>query len=387
MAKRDYYEVLGVDKSTSADDIKKAYRKLALKYHPDRNPGDKEAEEKFKEAAEAYSVLSDPDKKARYDQFGHAGVDGQGGFGGQGMNMNDIFSQFGSIFGDIFGGGGGFGGFGGFGGGQQGGRRNVARGTNMRIKVKMTLEEIDKGVEKKVKLNKYVSCPTCGGTGAKGNAYETCSHCHGQGYVTEIRRTILGQMQTQSVCPHCGGDGKIIKDKCTTCHGDGIVKQDEIVTINIPAGVSDGMNLQMSGKGNAAPRGGVPGDLIIQIEELPHDVFERQESNLYYNALITFAEAALGATIEIPTLTGKVKVKIDPGTPSGKVLRLKGKGLPDINGYGRGDLLVSVNVWVPKKLSKDEKELLAKMADMPDFQPNPTKQERGFFDKMKDMFN
>lgn len=387
MAKRDYYEVLGVDKSTSADDIKKAYRKLALKYHPDRNPGDKEAEEKFKEAAEAYSVLSDPDKKARYDQFGHAGVDGQGGFGGQGMNMNDIFSQFGSIFGDIFGGGGGFGGFGGFGGGQQGGRRNVARGTNMRIKVKMTLEEIDKGVEKKVKLNKYVSCPTCGGTGAKGNAYETCSHCHGQGYVTEIRRTILGQMQTQSVCSHCGGDGKIIKDKCTTCHGDGIVKQDEIVTINIPAGVSDGMNLQMSGKGNAAPRGGVPGDLIIQIEELPHDVFERQESNLYYNAFITFAEAALGATIEIPTLTGKVKVKIDPGTPSGKVLRLKGKGLPDINGYGRGDLLVSVNVWVPKKLSKDEKELLAKMADMPDFQPNPTKQERGFFDKMKDMFN
>lgn len=383
MAKRDYYEVLGVDKSASADELKKAYRKLALQYHPDRNPGDKEAEEKFKEAAEAYSVLSDPDKKARYDQFGHAGVDGQGGFGGQGMNMNDIFSQFGSIFGDFFGGG-GFGGF----GGQQGGRRNVPRGTNMRIKVKLTLEEIEKGVEKKVKLSKYVPCSTCGGSGAKdSNSFETCQHCKGSGYITEIRRTFLGQMQTQSVCPHCGGEGKIIKDKCHTCNGDGIVKAEEIVTLNIPAGVSDGMNLQMSGKGNAAPRGGVPGDLIIQIEELPHDVFERQDSNLYYNAFVTYAEAAMGATIEIPTLTGKVKVKIEQGTPSGKVLRLKGKGLPDLNGYRRGDLLVSINVWVPKSLTKEEKELLTKLSSMPNFQPNPTKQERGFFDKMKDMFN
>lgn len=386
MAKRDYYEVLGVSKGASADELKKAYRKLALQYHPDRNPGDKEAEEKFKEAAEAYSVLSDPDKKARYDQFGHAGVDGQGGFGGQGMNMNDIFSQFGDIFGNIFGGGGGFGGFGGFGGGQQGGRR-VMRGTNMRIKVKLTLEEIDKGVEKKVKLNKYVSCPTCNGSGAKGNAYETCQHCHGSGYITEVRRTILGSMQTQSACPHCGGEGRIIKDKCHNCNGEGIVKADEIVTINIPAGVSDGMNLQMSGKGNAAPRGGVPGDLIIQIEEIPHETFERQDSNLYYNAFVTYAEAAMGASIEIPTLTGKVKVKIEQGTPSGKVLRLKGKGLPDINGYGRGDLLVCVNVWVPKSLTKEEKELLTKLSEMPNFKPNPTKQERGFFDKMKDMFN
>lgn len=386
MAKRDYYEVLGVDKNATADDLKKAYRKLALKYHPDRNPGDKEAEEKFKEAAEAYDVLSNPDKKARYDQFGHAGLDGAGGFGGGGMNMDDIFSQFGSIFGDFFGGGGGFGGFGGFGGSQRGGRP-VSRGSNLRIKVKLTLEEIDNGTEKKIKVNKYVPCKTCGGTGARGNSYETCSHCHGSGYVTQVQRTILGQMQTRSVCPHCGGEGRIIKDKCPDCHGDGIVKNEEIITINIPAGVSDGMQLSMSGKGNAAPRGGVPGDLLIMVEELPHEQFERQENNLFHNAFITFAEAAMGATIEVPTLHGKARVKIEPGTPSGKILRLKGKGLPDVNGYSRGDLLVAINVWVPKSLTKEEKALLEQMKGMPDFQPNPTKQEKGFFDKMKEMFN
>lgn len=389
MSKRDYYEVLGVDKNASPDELKKAYRKLALQYHPDRNPGDKEAEEKFKEAAEAYDVLSNPDKKARYDQFGHAGLDGQGGFGGGGMNMDDIFSQFGSIFGDFFGGGGGFGGFsgfGGFGGGQQR-RRPVSHGTNLRIKVKLTLEEIEKGCEKKIKVNKYVPCKTCGGSGARDNAYETCSHCGGSGVVVEMKRTILGQMQTQSVCPHCGGEGRIIKNKCRDCNGDGIVRSEEILTINIPAGVSDGMQLSMQGKGNAAPRGGVPGDLIVQIEELPHDLFERQESNLYYNLFITFSEAAMGGSVEIPTLSGRVKVKIEQGTPSGKVIRLRGKGLPEVNGYGRGDLLVAINVWVPKSLTREEKDLLEKLKNAPNFQPNPSKQERGFFDRMKDLFN
>ena len=383
MAKRDYYEVLGVPKTATPEEMKKAYRKLAIQYHPDKNPGNKEAEEKFKEAAEAYDVLSNPDKKARYDQFGHAGVDGQGGFGGAGgMSMDDIFSQFGDIFGNIFGGGG----FRGFGGGGNA-RRPVQRGSNLRIKVKLTLEEIEKGAEKKIKVNKYVPCKTCNGTGSKDNNYETCPNCHGSGVVTQVTRTILGAMQTQSVCPHCGGEGKIIKDKCTTCHGDGIVKAEEVITINIPAGVYDGMQLSMTGKGNAAPRGGINGDLIILIEEVPHELFERQENNLYHNTFITFADAAMGASIEVPTLNGKAKIKIEQGTPSGKILRLKGKGWPDINGYGRGDLLVNLNVWVPKSLTKEEREILEKLSKSPNFQPNPTKQERGFFDKMKDLFN
>ena len=387
MAKRDYYEVLGVDKNVSPDDLKKAYRKLALKYHPDRNPGDKEAEEKFKEAAEAYDVLSNPDKKARYDHFGHAGLEGAGGFGGQGMSMDDIFSSFGSIFGDLFGGGGGFG-FSGFGDSRgRGGARSTSRGSNLRIKVKLTLEEIEQGVEKKIKVGKYVPCKSCGGSGARNNSFETCSHCHGTGVVTEVRRSIFGQMQTQSACPYCGGQGRIIKDKCHDCHGDGIVKSEEIITINIPAGVSDGMQLSMRGQGNAAPHGGVPGDLIIQVEEIPHELFERQENNLFYNAFITFADAALGAAVEIPTLNGKVRVKIEQGTPSGKVIRLKGKGLPDLNGYSRGDLLVSINVWVPKSLTKEEKSMVEELGKHPNFQPNPSKQERGFFDKMKDLFN
>ena len=387
MAKRDYYEVLGVDKNVSPEDLKKAYRKLALKYHPDRNPGDKEAEEKFKEAAEAYDVLSNPDKKARYDQFGHAGLEGADGFSGQGMSMDDICSSFGSIFGDLFGGGGGFS-FGGFGDVRgRGAARPTSRGSNLRIKVKLTLEEIDQGVEKKIKVNKYVPCKTCGGTGARNNSFETCSHCHGTGVVTEVRQSLFGHMQTQSVCPYCGGKGKIIKDKCHDCHGDGIVKAEDIMTIKIPAGVSDGMQLSMRGQGNAAPQGGVNGDLIIQVEEMPHELFERQENNLFYNAFITFADAAMGASIEIPTLSGKVRVKIEQGTPSGKVIRLKGKGLPDLNGYSRGDLLVSINVWVPKSLTKEEKAILSQLNDHPNFQPNPSKQERGFFDKMKDLFN
>ncbi|MBR4773280.1 MAG: molecular chaperone DnaJ [Bacteroidales bacterium] len=383
MAKRDYYEVLGVDKNATPEELKKAYRKLALQYHPDRNPGDKEAEEKFKEAAEAYDVLSNPDKKARYDQFGHAGVDGAYGQGG--MNMDDIFSQFGSIFGDLFGGGfrTGFTGFGGGGGAA----RRVLRGTNLRIKVKLTLEEIDRGCEKKIKVSKYVPCKTCGGSGARDGKTETCPHCHGSGVVTETKRTILGMMQTQSACPHCGGEGRTIKDKCHDCHGDGIVKSDEIITINIPAGVQDGMQLAMQGQGNAAPRGGIAGDLIILVEEQEHEVFERQDANLYYNAFITFSEAALGASVEIPTLNGKVKIKIDPGTPSGRVVRLRGKGLPIMNGYGRGDLLVCLNVWVPKNLNKEERKTLEELQKHENFTPNPTKQERGFFDKMKEMFN
>ncbi len=385
MSKRDYYEVLGVDKNVTPDELKKAYRKLALKYHPDRNPGDKEAEEKFKEAAEAYDVLSNPDKKARYDQFGHAGLDGAGGNGGQGMSMDDIFSSFGSIFGDLFGGG-GFS-FGGFGDARGGAGRATSRGSNLRIKVKLTLEEIDKGVEKKIKVNKYVACKSCGGTGARNNSFETCSHCHGTGVITEVRRSLFGQMQTQSACPYCGGQGRIIKEKCHECHGDGIVKAEDIITINIPAGVSDGMQLSMRGQGNAAPHGGVPGDLIIQVEEIPNDTFERQDNNLFYNAFITFSEAAMGGAIEIPTLNGKVRVKIEQGTPSGKVIRLKGKGLPDLNGYSRGDMLVSINVWVPKSLTKEEKSMLDELGKHPNFQPNPSKQERGFFDKMKDLFN
>ena len=378
MAKRDYYEVLGVDKNVSPEDLKKAYRKLALKSHPDRNPGDKEA-------AEAYDVLSNPDKKARYDQFGHAGLDGAGGYGSQGMSMDDIVASFGSIFGDLFGGG-GFS-FGGFGDARGGTRRAVQRGSNLRIKVKLTLEEIDQGVEKKIRVNKYKTCKTCVGSGARNNSFETCSHCHGTGIVTEMRRSLFGQMQTQSACPYCGGTGKIIKDKCPDCHGDGIVKAEDIITINIPAGVAGRVQLSMHGQGNAAPRGGVNGDLIIQVEELPHEHFERQDNNLFYNAFITFTDAALGGSIEIPTLNGKVRVKIEQGTPSGKVIRLKGKGLPDINGYSRGDMLVSINVWVPKSINKEEKAMLEELAKHPNFQPNPSKQEKGFFDKMKDLFN
>ena len=376
MAKRDYYEVLGVEKNATPEELKKAYRKLALQYHPDRNPGDKEA-------AEAYDVLSNPEKKARYDQFGMAGMDGAYGQGG--MDMNDIFSQFGSIFGDLF--GGGFRtGFSGFSGGGRGARR-VLRGSNLRIKVKLTLEEIDRGCEKKIKVSKYVPCKTCNGTGSKDGKLETCPHCHGSGVVTETKRTILGMMQTQSACPHCGGEGSVVKDKCHDCHGDGIVKSDEIITINIPAGVQDGMQLAMQGQGNAAPRGGIAGDLIVLVEEQEHDTFERQDANLYYNAFITFADAAMGASVEIPTLNGKVKIKIEPGTPSGRVVRLRGKGLPVVNGYGRGDLLVCLNVWVPKELTREEKKMLEEMQKHQNFQPNPTKQERGFFDKMKEMFN
>lgn len=390
MAKRDYYEVLGVSKTASDDELKKAYRKLALKYHPDRNPGDKEAEEKFKEAAEAYSVLSDKDKRARYDQFGEAGLGSDGGFSGAGMDMNDIFSMFGDLFG---GRGGGFSGFdfGGFssGGGSRRSSRRVNKGSNLRIRLKLTLEDIEKGVEKKIKVSKYVPCKTCNGSGARaGSGMDTCPQCHGSGVIIQTQRTILGQMQTQSVCPTCGGEGKVIKDKCPDCHGDGIVKGEDIITINIPAGVQDGMQLSFSGKGNAGARNGVAGDLIVSIEEIPHSVFERNGNDICLQTYVTFPQAVQGTTIEVPTLTGKVKFKIEQGMPSGKIYRLKGKGLPEFqNPYTRGDLLVRVDVWVPKNTTKQERELLDKLDTFDNFKPNPTQKDRSFFDKMKDMFS
>jgi molecular chaperone DnaJ len=383
MAKRDYYEVLGVDKNADATEIKKAYRKMAVKYHPDKNPGDKEAEDKFKEAAEAYDVLSDNDKKARYDRFGHQGMGGGagqgGGFYGGGMSMDDIFSQFGDIFGQ--------GGFGGFGGSQSQGRR-VHRGTNLRIKVKLTLDEIAKGVEKKIKVNKFIACKTCSGTGADhGSSFSTCSSCRGSGRVTRITNTILGQMQTASTCPACEGEGRTIASKCKTCQGDGIMRDEEVISINIPAGVAEGMQLNVSGKGNAAPRSGVPGDLIISIEEVEHAELKRDGNNLYYNCYINFADAALGTSIEIPTLDGKAKFKIEPGTQSGKVFRLRGKGLPEVNSYDRGDLLVDVNIWTPTQLSSEEKEILEKLRTSAHFEPQPGKREKSFFERMKEYFH
>ena len=384
MAKRDYYEVLGVDKNASEEEIKKAYRKKAIQYHPDKNPGDKEAEEKFKEAAEAYDVLSDPQKRQRYDQFGHAGVGGasqSGGFGG-GMSTEDIFSQFGDIFGGHFG---SFGGFGGF-GGQRGGRR-VNRGSDLRVKVKLSLKDIATGVEKKIKVKKYVACSHCHGTGAEGSdGTKTCDTCKGSGVVTRIANTILGQMQTQTTCPTCGGEGKVIVKKCTNCNGEGIVRDEEVITINIPAGVAEGMQLSMNGKGNAARHGGINGDLLILVEEEPHPELLRDENDLIYNLLLSFPQAALGGSVEVPTVDGKVKVKIDPGTQPGKVLRLRNKGLPSVNGYGTGDLLVNVSVYVPENLSQSEKDTLNSLENSPNFQPNKTMKEK-FFDKFRRLFN
>ena len=382
MEKRDYYEVLGVSKSADATEIKKAYRKLALKYHPDKNPGDKEAEGKFKEAAEAYDVLSNEEKRHRYDQFGYAGVGGagQGGFGG-GMSMDDIFSQFGDIFGSF----GGFSGFGGFGGGR--GSRRVNRGTNLRVKVKMSLQEIATGIEKKIKVKKYVACQHCNGTGAKdGKSYSTCSTCKGSGQVTRVQNTILGAMQTTSTCPTCEGEGKIINEKCTFCNGEGVLMSEEVISINIPAGVAEGMQLSLSGKGNAARRGGVNGDLIVLIEEEEHPELVRDGNDLLYNVFIGYPEAVLGETVEIPTIEGKVKVKIEAGTQPGKILRLRGKGLPDVNGYGKGDLLAKVNVWIPKNLSKDEKKLVEKMRETEGFKPG-SGDKKSIFSKMKDFFD
>lgn len=382
MSKRDYYDILGVSRNAELSEIKKAYRKMALKYHPDKNPDDKEAEEKFKEAAEAYEVLSNDEKRSRYDRFGHEGMrNGAGnGFGGAGMSMDDIFSHFGDIFGGHFGFGGGFGG--------GGTRQRVNRGSNLRVRVKLTLKEVAQGVEKKIKLRKYVPCDECNGTGAeKGSSPSTCPTCHGSGHVTRITNTFLGQMQTSSTCPQCGGEGTIITSKCKVCHGDGIVKSDEVINIKIPAGVTQGMQLSMSGKGNAAARGGIPGDLIIFVEEEPDPELQRDGSNLLYNLYISFPDAALGTSVEVPTVDGKVKVKIPSGTQGGKVLRLKGKGIPDINGYGKGDLLINVNVWTPKSLSVEEKKMLEKLTDSQNFKPNPSSQDRSYFDRMREFFS
>ena len=394
MSKRDYYEVLGVEKSASEAEIKKAYRKMAIQYHPDKNPGDKEAEEKFKEAAEAYSVLSDKDKRARYDQFGHAGVGGAAGGGaggfGQGMSMDDIFS----MFGDIFGGGGGFGGFSGFGGfGGGGGRpqQRKFRGSDLRVKVKMSLKDISTGVEKKFKLKKYVTCEHCHGSGAEGDSgTETCPNCHGTGSVMRTQQSIFGMMQTQTVCPNCNGEGKIIKNKCKHCSGEGITYGEEVVEVKIPAGVAEGMQLTVNGKGNAGKHNGVAGDLLVVIEEESHPDLIRDENDLIYNLLLSVPTATLGGTVEIPTIDSKVKVKIEPGTQPGKVLRLRGKGLPNVNSYGyssgTGDLLVNISVYIPEHLSKDEKQAMEKMQDSDNFMPNLSIKEK-IFKKFKNFFD
>ena len=384
MAKRDYYEVLDIEKGASADEIKKAYRKTALKYHPDRNPDNKEAEEKFKEAAEAYDVLSNPDKRARYDQYGHAGMDGAGagfgGFGG-GFSMEDIFSQFGDIF------GGGFG----FGGGGRA-RQRTNRGSDIRVRVSLTLEEIANGVTKKLKLNKSVTCDACGGSGAKdASSRVTCSNCNGQGYVMQVQNTFFGRMQSQTVCPVCGGQGTVIKDKCTKCAGEGCVKSSEVVEFNIPAGVAEGMMITVSGKGNAARQGGVNGDLLVVIEEQADPRFIRDGANLIHNLTIPVTTAILGGEVEVPTITGKAKINITQGTQAGKVLRLRGKGLPAINSYGSyngtGDLLVVVDIALPTSLNSEEKELVAKLSQQPHFRNPEKSNKQNIFERMKDFFN
>ena len=383
MAKRDYYEVLGVDKNASANDIKKAYRKLAIQYHPDKNPGDKEAEEKFKEAAEAYGVLSDPDKKARYDQFGFEGLGGAGGaggFSGAGMDINDIFS----MFGDIFGGRGGFGGFSGF-GGSGSSRPAKFRGSDQRVKVKLTLQEIANGVTKKFKLKKYVPCTHCNGSGAENGAVETCPECKGTGRVVRTQQSIFGMMQTEVACPHCNGQGKVIKNKCKHCNGDGIVMGEEIVEVNIPAGVYEGMQLSMRGKGNAGKHNGIPGDLLILVEEEKHPTLVRDENDLIYSLLLDIPTAALGGFAEIPTIDGKAKVTIDPGTQPGKVLRLRGKGLPSINGYGKGDIVVNISVYIPEELSRDEKKAMEEFRESENFRPSESIKEK-IFRRFKNFF-
>jgi molecular chaperone DnaJ len=386
MEKRDYYDILGVSKSASQEEIKKAYRKKAIQHHPDKNPDDKEAEKKFKEAAEAYEVLRDSEKRQRYDQFGHAGVkNGAGGFGGGGMSFEDIFSQFGDIFGDAgFGGGVG----GGFGGGS---RQRVNKGSNIRVKVKLTMDEIANGTTKKIKIKKYLSCDACHGTGEKnGNSSRTCPTCHGSGVETQVTNTILGQMQSRTTCRTCSGTGKTIQERCPKCNGEGIVRDEEVVEVKIPAGMSEGIQLSVSGKGNAARRGGINGDLLVVVEEIEHPDLIRDGNDLLYNLFISIPDAVIGATATIPTLDGKVKVKIEPGTQSGKILRLRSKGVPDINGYGKGDLLVKVNIFIPKNLPKEDRKLMEKLQEAESLKPQKQgkagTEDEGFFRKMKDLF-
>lgn len=380
MAKRDYYEILGVNKNAAPDEIKKAYRKIAIKYHPDKNPDDKEAEEKFKEAAEAYEVLSNAEKRQRYDRFGHQGVDGN--FRGGGMNMDDIFSAFG----DIFGGGGG--GFSDIFGRRGGGGMRTRKGSNLRIKLKLTLEEVTNGVEKKIKVKRYVACGTCGGNGAKdGTSLKTCNSCNGSGQVKKVVNTMLGQMVSTSTCPTCEGEGKIISESCNSCQGEGRVYKEEVIPINIPPGVSEGVQLAMSGKGNAPKRGGIPGDLLIVIEEEEHKDLKRDGNNVHFDLYVSFPDAAMGTSVEVPTINGRVKITVEPGTQSGKVLRLRGKGIKDINGFGKGDQLIHVHVWTPKKLSDKEIEILEKLKESDNFNPNPSKRDKSFMERMKEFFD
>jgi molecular chaperone DnaJ len=385
MAKRDYYEVLGVGKSASADEIKKAYRKVAMQYHPDRNPGDKASEEKFKEAAEAYEVLSDQDKRSQYDRFGHSAFgSGRGGGGAHGMNMDDIFSQFGDIFGDdmfssFFGGGGGR---------SSRGRSKGIRGSNLRIKIKVNYEEIANGTTKTIKVKKYILCNTCGGSGAKDKgSLQTCGTCGGNGQVRKVQNTFLGQMQTVTTCPTCNGEGTTIINKCTVCKGEGRVYGEETVTLNIPEGVQEGIQLSMSGKGNVGERGGAPGDLIILIEEEAHPHLHREGLNVAYDLFISFPDAVFGMQAEVPTIDGRAKIKIPQGTQSGKIFRLKGKGFPAINSSEKGDQLIQVNVWTPQHLSSEEKEVLEKMQDSQNFQPKPDKNDKSFWEKIRETFN
>lgn len=387
MAKRDYYEILGVSKSAAPEDIKKAYRKVAMQFHPDRNPGDKEAEEKFKEAAEAYEVLSDADKKAQYDRFGHAGMNGaggRGGFGGgNGMNMDDIFSQFGDIFGEDM-----FGNFFGGGGNGRRSRGTGSRGSNLRIKLKLTYEEIAKGVTKNIKVKKYVGCSTCHGNGAKDkNSIQTCNTCGGSGQVRKVTSTFLGQMQTVTTCPTCNGQGTSITAKCGNCKGEGRVYGEETVSIDIPAGVQEGMQLSMSGKGNAGERGGGPGDLIILIEEETHKELQRDGQNVACELYISFPDAIFGTQVEVPTIDGRAKIKIPAGTQSGKIFRLKGKGFPAVNSYEKGDQLIHINVWTPQHLTSEEKQTIEQLKEGGNFEPKPDKSEKTFFDKVKEMFS
>jgi molecular chaperone DnaJ len=383
--KRDYYEILGITKSASADEIKKSYRKVAMQFHPDRNPGDKSAEEKFKEAAEAYEVLSNADKRAQYDRYGHAAVNnGRGGFNGGGMNMDDIFSQFGDVFGDDL--------FGSFFGGRRGGgggsRVHGVRGSNLRIKIKLTYEEIAKGVNKNIKVKKHVPCGTCHGSGAKDKgSVQTCNTCGGSGQVRRVSNTFLGQMQTVTTCPTCGGEGTTITSKCAVCKGEGRIFGEEVVSIDIPAGVQEGMQLSVSGKGNAGERGGTAGDLIILIEEEAHPDLHRDGLNVAFDLHISFTDAVFGIQLEVPTIDGKAKIRIPPGTQSGKIFRLKGKGFPSVNSYEKGDQLIHVNVWTPQQVSPEEKIVLEKLGDSPNFQPKPDKNEKSFFDKVKEMFS
>lgn len=390
MSKRDYYEVLGVSKSAGADEIKKAYRKVAMKYHPDRNPDNAAAEKSFKEAAEAYDVLSNSDKKAQYDRFGHAGMQGAaggGGFGGGGMNMDDIFSHFGDIFGNQGGGGDGFGSFfGGGGGGQSQGRGR--RGSNLRVKMKLSYEDIVKGVHKTIKVKKYVGCKSCDGNGAKDkNSIQTCNTCGGSGQVRRVSNTFLGQMQTVTTCPTCHGDGTSIINNCTSCKGEGRVYAEEKIEIDIPAGVQEGMQLNVGGQGNAGERGGPSGDLLVVIEEKKHESLIREGLNILYELHISFPDAVLGTEVEVPTITGHAKIKIPAGTQAGKIFRLKGKGFPSVNSYEKGDQLINVNVWTPQELNADEKKSMEKLRDAENFKPGKVKSGKNFFDKMKEMFS